>query len=137
MPRPIFLDKVIDEESTGTFKITFRDTTGALVTPTAVNWDLTALDGTVIAYNQSETPANPQYITISGSNTRILQGEESFGQRLLTVRAVYNSDRGNNLPNNKQYRFKVRNLKRVGYPLSIEVIDLAFVVDQNESVSVN
>ena len=136
MPRPIFLDKVVDEESTGVFKTTFRDTAGNLVTPTSVNWDLTALDGTVIAYNQSETPANPLYITISGSNTRILEGEASFGERLLTIRAVYNSDRGNNLPNNKQYRFRVRNLKLIGYPLSIFIEDIVFVVDNNESVDI-
>lgn len=136
MPRPIWLDKVVDEESTAVFKVTFRDTAGDLVTPTSISWDLTAVDGSVIAYNQSISPANPLYLTISGANTRILQGEESYGERLLTIRAVYNSDRGNNLPNNKQYRFKVRNLKLVGYPLSITVVDLAFVVDENESVDI-
>ena len=136
MPRPDMLEDIAEEQSTIFIKCTFKDEDGDEVTPTSVVWDLTTLDGTVIAYNQSETPASPLYIKVSGSNLRILTNEESEGERLLTVRATYNSDRGTGLPLNKQVRFNVRNLLMIAYPISVSVADTAWVNDYLESTSI-
>jgi len=136
MPRPEILEDIAEEQSTIFIKCDFKDEDGDSVTPTAVVWDLTTLDGTVIAYNQSETPASPLYIEISGTNLRILTNEESEGERVLTVRATYNSDRGSGLPLNKAVRFNIRNLLMIAYPIDISVVDTAWVSDYLESTSI-
>lgn len=129
--------KVVPEESTAVFRCIFKDELGASVVPTTLVWDLTALDGTVIAYNQTPTAiAATTYIPVFGSNTRILAGEESYGERLLTIRGTYNSTNGNNLPLHKQIKFRVQSLKLVGYPLNVTVIDVAFTDDYLQSVGV-
>jgi hypothetical protein len=129
--------KVVPEEGTAIFRLIFKDENGDLVAPVSLYWDLTALDGTVIAYNQMVFPlADTVYIPVYGTNIRILEGEESFGERLITFRGTYNSTRGNNLPIHKQIKFRVQNLKLIGYPISVSVIDLTFTDDYLESVGI-
>jgi hypothetical protein len=128
--------KTVPEQGSATFKCVFKDEDGSSVVPTSINWDLTALDGSVIAYNQSvSVPASTTYITISGSNFRILEGEDRWGERLLTIRATYNSTYGTGLPLNKQIKFRVQNLKLVGYPISIDVVDVIFTDDYVQEVA--
>lgn len=127
--------KVIPEESTAVFRLVFKDEEGALIAPSTLYWDLTALDGTVIAYNQPVAGlASTVYLPIYGAQMRILAGEESYGERLITFRGTYNSTRGTNLPLNKQIKFRVQNLKLVGYPLSVDVVDLVFTDDYPQEV---
>lgn len=127
--------KVVPEESTAIFRLVFKDEDGALVAPATLNWDLTALDGTVIAYNQAVISlASTVYIPVYGSNMRMLAGEDSYGERLITFRGTYNSTRASNLPINKQIKFRVQSLKLIGYPLSVSVIDLIFTDDYPEEV---
>lgn len=128
--------KVVPEQGSATFRCIFKDEDGAAVIPQSINWDLTALDGAVIAYNQSvPVPAATTYITISGSNLRILEGEDRWGERLFTIRATYNSTYGTGLPLNKQIKFKVQNLKLIGYPLSVDVVDVIFTDDYVQEVA--
>lgn len=129
--------KVVPEEGTIVFKLSFRDYDKSLVPPITLFWDLSALDGTIVAYNQEVTElACTVYIVLSGSLTRILYGEERYGDRLLTVRATYNSDLGSNLPLNKQYAFRIKNLRLIGYPLSVEVVEMIFTDDYVRDVGV-
>lgn len=128
--------KTVPEESTAVFRCIFKDEDGTAVIPSTIYWDLTALDGAVIAYNQAVvTPLATTYITISGSNMRILSGEERYGERLLTIRATYNSTYGNSLPLHKQVKFRVQNLKLVAYPISVDVVDVIFTDDYVRDVA--
>ena len=128
--------KTIPEEGTGIFRCIFKDELGALVTPASLFWDLTALDGTVVAYNQEVTSlTSTLYLVLYGSDMRILEGEDSYGERLLTLRGTYNSSNGSGLPLNKQIKFKVQNLKMKAYPLSVSVVDVAFTDDYVRDVA--
>jgi len=129
--------KPVPEQSTCTFRVICKDETGTAVVPVSGHWDLSALDGTVIAYNQEITDlASTMYVTISGATTRILQDEARYGERLITFRLTYNSDRGNSLPLNKQIKFSIQNLKLIGYPLSLNIVDVVFTDDYLRDVGV-
>ena len=129
--------KTVPEQSTCTFRVICKDEAGIAVVPVSGYWDLTALDGTVIAYNQEITDlASTMYVTISGANTRILQDEARYGERLITFRFTYNSDRGNGLPLHKQIKFSVQNLKLIGYPLDVSIVDMIFTDDYLREVGV-
>lgn len=128
--------KTVPEQSTVFFKCCPKDEDNNLVTPTSLYWDLTALDGTVIAYNQAVSPlSDTMYIVISGTNLRILEGEDRYGERLITFRGTYNSTRGNGLPLNKQIKFKVQNLKLIAYPINVSVSDGIFTDDYVKQVA--
>ena len=128
--------KIIPEEGTAVFRCTCLDESGNASVPTAMHWDLTALDGTVIAYNQEVADlAAVMYITVYGTNLRMLEGEESFGERLITFRGTYNSTYGNNLPIHKQVKFRVQNLKLIGYPLSVDVQEMVFTSDESVDIA--
>ena len=127
--------KVVPEEGTAIFRLVCKDEDGVLAIPITMYWDLTALDGKVIAYNQAiSSLASTIYLPISGTNLRILEGEDSYGERLITFRGTYNSTRGSNLPLHKQIKFRVQNLKLIGYPLSVDVTDAVFTDDYPEEV---
>jgi hypothetical protein len=130
MARTEEIIKTVPEEGTAIFRVVCKDELGALVTPVTLAWDLTALDGSVIAYNQVVAVLNStMYIPVYGTNLRILENEDSFGERLITFRGTYNSTNGSGLPLHKQVKFKVQNLKLIGYPLSITAIDVIFTDD--------
>ena len=136
MARTEEIVKTVPEEGTAIFRVVCTDEYKALVTPATMAWDLTALDGTVIAYNQVIAPLNStMYVPVFGSNLRILEGEDSFGERLITFRGTYNSTNGIGLPLNKQIKFKVQNLKLIGYPLNIAAIDVVFTDDYVQQVA--
>lgn len=109
------LEKIADEESNYTIKITFKDEEGNIVLPTAINWWLTRLDG--VAVNEREavsaTPASPWYITLSGNDLRIFDETSDFEKRYFLVKAIYDSSYGTDLPLNTAIIFTVRNLKIV------------------------
>lgn len=128
--------KTIPEQGSATFKCVFKDEDGQAVAPVSLYWDLTALDGSVIAYNQEVTTlASTTYITISGATLRILEGEDSYGERLITFRGTYNSTYGSGLPINKQIKFRVQNLKLIAYPIDVSVVDVIFTDDYVQEVA--
>lgn len=132
MPRPERLDKIAEEESTYPIKCTFKDEGGNLVAPATVNWDLTTVGGNVVNNRLDVfegSPASVMYILLNGDDLQLFDGEESFGERILTVRASYNSSLGAGLPLNKFVRFRVRNLRLIAYPLSVNIYDRVFVRD--------
>lgn len=128
--------KVLPEEGTGTFKCRFLDEDGQAVAPASLFWDLTALDGSVIAYNQEVTSlASTTYVTLYGAHLRILAGEDSYGERLITFRGTYNSTYGSGLPIHKQIKFRVQNLKLIAYPIDVSVADVIFTDDYVQEVA--
>lgn len=130
MPRPEVLDKIAEEESTYPVKCTFRDENGDLTTPTSINWDWTTVGGMIVNSRLNVSvgsPASVTYIVLSGDDLQLFDGEESFGERILTVRAAYNSTLGAGLPLNKFVRIRVRNFRMIGQPLDISVYERLFV----------
>ena len=131
MPRIPLLDKDAPEEGTYTVKFTFKDEELNLVTPTAINWWLTDLDGDPIN-NRSEvsaTPANPYYLTLTGPDLQMKDVKEKYDFRLVTLRGLYNSNRGNNLPLTHVVMFRLANILVVGRPLYVEATDVAYTGD--------
>jgi hypothetical protein len=129
--------KTVPKEGTAIFRLVCKDEDGVLIAPITLAWDLTALDGTVIAYNQTiVTPLATYYLPIYGTNLRMLDGESSYGERLLTFRGTYNSTRGNGLPLHKQVKFRVQNLRMIGYPLDIAVYDFSVASDYLSAIGV-
>jgi len=129
--------KTVPEEGTAVFRLICKDETGTLVIPATLKWDLTALDGTVIAYNQTiAVPASTYYLPVFVTNLRMLDGESSYGERLLTFRGTYNSSNGSNLPLHKQIKFRIQNLRMIGYPLDIAVHDFSVASDYLSAVGV-
>ena len=137
MVRTEEIKKVVPEEGTAIFRLIFKDENGNLIAPTTLNWDLTALDGTILAYNQSiAVPAATYYLPVYGAHLRILDGESSYGERLITFRGTYNSSNGSGLPLRKQIAFRVQNLRMVGYPLDISVHEFSVASDYLSAIGV-
>lgn len=135
MPRPERLTHIAEEESTYIIKCTFEDENGDPAPLSDMFWDLTSVGGIVINNRlnvEVSSPASPEYVVLQGADLQILNGEESFGERIFTVRASYNSSLGSGLPLNKFVRFRVRNLRLIGYPLDIDVYDPVFTWDDRE-----
>ena len=130
MPRPNRLEKIVDEESTAFFKADFIDEDGEEVIPASITYHLMSADMVMILYAQVVAiPAATIYIDLSGSDLRLFENEKSYGDRVLLVQAVYNSDKLANAPLNKAFRFKVRNIGMVAIGLNISVVDLIFTSD--------
>jgi hypothetical protein len=129
--------KTVPEEGTAVFRLICKDENGTLVIPATLKWDLTALDGTVIAYNQTiAVPTSTYYLPVFGTNLRMLDGESSYGERLLTLRGTYNSSNGTGLPLHKQIKFRVQNLRMIGYPLDISVHEFSVASDYLSAIGV-
>ena len=134
MVRTEEIKRAVPEEGTAIFRIVCTDENGDAAIPATMFWDLTSLDGTVIVYNQEITElASTIYLPVFGTNLRILDGETSYGERLITFRGTYNSVLGNNLPIHKQIKFSVQNLKLVAYPITVNSIDTVFTDDAVEA----
>lgn len=103
------------EKSTFLVTASFKDAAGDAVVPNSVTWTLTDKEGTVInsRTGESETPAASIDIVLSGLDLAIQAGESYFGERILTVEAVYNSTEGTNLPLKAEVHFIVDNLVKI------------------------
>lgn len=129
--------KPVAEQSNPTFLITMRNESGVEITPETLKWDLSAMDGTVIALDQAvDTPAAPSVITLTTAQTRFLEGETKKAERLLSLYATYNSDYGIGLVARKQIKFTIEQFTMIGYPLSIEVFDLILTDDYPRDIGV-
>jgi hypothetical protein len=127
----------VPEESNPPFKVVFRDSNGAVATPLSLTWDLTTLDGTVLAVRQDATVLGAtSYIIPTTAQIRILEGESVKGERLLTLHATYTHSTGAVLTTRKQIKFSIQDLKLVGYPLSIDVSETIFTDDYPRDVVV-
>ena len=129
--------KPIPEQSTPTFIVSFKDETGAPCTPEVLTWDLSTLDGTVIALAQSVAiPSTTNPITLTEAQTRILNGESRKGERLLTIHATYNSAYGIGLKTHRQVKFTIEQFTMIGYPLDVAVIEVVFTDDYLRDLAV-
>ncbi len=135
MPRIQHLDKIAQEEGTYPVKFTFRDSLRQLIDTaaiTGISWWLTDLTGTVIN-NRSEVViaviANPQYIVLSGDDLQILDKDNGYEERLVTLKGTYNSDLGNALPFTYAVGFTLLNNLIVASDLFVSVADVIFTGD--------
>ena len=100
-----------DEESTYIVTAAFTDADGETVTPTTVVWDLTDTKGNII--NEREdvvvTPASSVNIVLTGDDLAIDEAGDEVS-RIITVKAVYNSDYGTGLYLKKAAIFTLKNL---------------------------
>jgi len=127
----------VAEQSTPTFQVLFRNEDGEETIPTSLKWDLSAMDGTVIALNQSvAVPAATSNITLTAAQTRFLQDETKRAERLLSLYAVYNSDYGLSLIARKQIMFTIEQFTMIGYPISVSVWELILTDDYPRDIGV-
>lgn len=115
MPRIQHLDNVAQEEGTYPLKFTFTDSLRRELSAsaiTSVTWWLTGTTGTVVNERSAvEVSAitNPQYIVLSGDDLQILDSVNGSEERLLTLKGLYDSDLGDDLPFTYAVSFTVLN----------------------------
>ena len=131
------INKPVPEQSNPTFLIPFKDETGAACVPETLTWDLSTMDGTVIALNQSVVvPAAISVVTLTTAQTRFLQDEALKAERLLSFYAVYNSTYGVGLITRKQVKFTIEQFLLIGYPLSITVHEIILTDDYPRDIGI-
>ena len=134
----IKLKKRATEESTFSIVVSFLDEDEESLAPNSVNWNLTTLDGTVInsQLNQEETAASSITITMSGEDLKLLPSEsgEEYVRRLVTIRAKYNSDVGDNLDLVDDIEFEIKANVLIPYVHKVSVYDSVGV---SESVTIS
>lgn len=110
------------EEGVIGIQVDFTDEAGVDLTPTSITWTLTnrpahGVVATVINGREDEvfTPAsNSITITLSGDDLAFLADESgAFVERVLTVKFVYDSDLGDDLPGRAQCVFFVEDVYAV------------------------
>jgi hypothetical protein len=101
---------IVLERSTVALVASFRDENDDLVTPTAIEWDLTDGDGNIINNRdgQSVAVANTITIVLSGDDLALTNGDD--GKRQAVIRGVYDGDLGSDLPIVGVLEFTVRNI---------------------------
>lgn len=109
----ILTDKAI-EESTFVVTAAFTDEDGGAVTPNSATWTLTDLEGNVINEREdvSISPDTSVYIVLSGDDLA-MQGDGPSEDRLLLVKALYDSAKGSNLSLNGAVQFTIVGLTSV------------------------
>jgi hypothetical protein len=110
---PTKLTEKAIERSTFVILVSFYDTQGSAVTPTAANWTLTDRDGNVV-----NGRANVDVLALGTEITILLKGDDlqvlpSGVTRILTIEAYYDSVLGTGLPVKDECRFEVHNLARI------------------------
>ena len=99
------------EKGTFVVKVTFTDEAGTAVTPDSINWTLTNTAGTVINSRTQVSVASPAstiYIVLTALDLAIPDAEDLL--RIVTVEIVYDSDRGNDLPQKDEDNFTMKPL---------------------------
>lgn len=135
MPRIQHLDKIAQEESTYPVKFIFKDSLRQEIDAsavTAVDWWLTDMTGTVLNSRSQVTVSeitNPLYIILKGDDLQILDKENGYEERLITLKGVYNSDLANALPFTYAVGFSLLNNLIVASNLNISVVDVIFTGD--------
>lgn len=109
----IVLPTKANEKSTFIIVVSFKDEDGDAETPTSVTWTLTDSDGNIINSRQdvSIAAASTINVVLSGDDLQIVnENVSSPVSRILTIKAVYNSTLGNDLPLKEQIEFSINNL---------------------------
>lgn len=106
------LTEKANEESTFIIGLTFKDEDENEVVPNSINWDLSDEAGTIInsRSNVSVTPASKVNIVLSGNDLSIPGASKD---RVLTVKAPYDSDLGSGLPFNEEFTFQINDLVNI------------------------
>lgn len=111
---PTVLTTKATEQSTYIITANFTDAAGADVIPSSITWTLTDAAGNIVNSREDETiviPAASVDILLSGDDLRCPHGRDR--SLILTVKAIYDSTEGSDLPLNEQVRFTVQNLQAV------------------------
>lgn len=104
------------ERSTYVLTLTFTDSGGTAVTPSAITWTLTRKDTGAIVNEREDIDLTPvaggTTLVLSGADLQVYSGDAS-DRRLLTVEWTYDADEGNDLPGKDQIDFQVLRLDAV------------------------
>ncbi len=102
------------ERSTYRLTVTFFDerTPPVAVTPNSITWTLSDINGTVINSREdvSVTPASTVNIILRGDDLA-LDSAAYNADRIVTVKATYDSTAGSDLPLNEEIRFSIDDLQ--------------------------
>jgi hypothetical protein len=111
---PTVLTTKAVEQSTYIITASFTDAAGVAVVPNTITWTLTDAAGNIVNSREDEAvlvPAESIDILLSGDDLRCPHGRDR--SLILTVKAIYDSTEGSDLPLNEQVRFTVQNLQAV------------------------
>lgn len=103
--------EIVSERSTSIVTLTFRDESGALVTPSAGTYRIDdAVSGTEIKSETVFTPAGSSHeITITDAENRILDDARNVEERIVTVTFTYGAGK----KGMGEYRYGVKNLAKI------------------------
>ncbi len=104
---PCVLTTEIKEGTSFGYRNVFTDRAGDSVVPTSIKWSLTDNGGNIINSRNDVvvTPAASVEITIDGTDTLALEGVEN--ERHFTIKAIYDSTEGSDLPLNDGASFLI------------------------------
>ena len=108
-----FTTPVPNEKGTAVLGVAFTDEDDSAVTPSAITWTLTNINGTIINGRDAEsiTPATSIDIVLSGDDLALDAGVSDT--RIVTVEYTYSSSYGTGLPEKDQATFSIRDLVAV------------------------
>jgi len=101
------------EKGTFVFTAVFTDEDGNSVIPNSITWTLTDIIGTVINSRLNVAVAVPAAsidIVLRGLDLKVVGRNV---KRVVTIKAIYNSSYGSNLPLNGEARFDVDDLLNI------------------------
>jgi hypothetical protein len=103
--------EIVNERSTSIVTLTFRDETGAQVTPSAGTYRIDdAASGTEIRASTPFTPSGSTHdIMITDEENRILDVTRNIEERIVTVSFTY----GVGKKGSGEYRYSVKNLLKM------------------------
>ncbi len=114
MSATVCLDMTFDEDSSGAISFTLTDLTDTTITPNTFAWSLTDTNGVPIT-SGTETPANPTWIVLSGTDLAVVDYESPT--RIVNISGTYNCTVGgtlySNLPYTGEFSFEIGNFKNV------------------------
>ena len=104
------MEKIVNENSTAYLTLTFKDKNGNLATPQTIIYNIHCLtNGQEIKGDTNVTPASSVEITITPNENRIIDPNNKYERRLVTVTATYNA----NDEVTAEYEYKVLNLRYI------------------------
>ena len=104
------MSKTVNERTTAYLVLTFKDKDGNLVTPQSITYNIHCLTNNIeIRGNTSVTPDTSVEITITPTENRIIDPNNKYERRLITVVATYNI----NDEATAQYEYRVLNLNYI------------------------
>jgi len=111
---PVSLTTKVPEQSAIVMTAAFTDAAGDAVTPSSITWTLSQVDGTIVNGRENvaiAAPAASNDVTLSGDDTAVIAEFEH--RRVWTVKAVYTSTEGADLPLNDEAEFWIDPLVKI------------------------